>query len=212
MGYLEDYDKFVINRCNEEKKYYNTLMNNLSNGNLTPSPMGDGSFVITRPKIEEVKEEVLNARKSNKDSIDLGEDVEIDIKVQEDVIIPPILVPPILVPPIPVPPPPAPAPTPTPPTPAPPRLSDAEIRALYRGDPNSRFPSKPSIQAKINTLPESQQGRIKGIMRAMRTEERNARNVAEALQRQADADAAALALSQAQTGLATPQAQPEPTK
>tara|TARA_R110001606_G_scaffold256480_2_gene404633 strand:+ start:1193 stop:1798 length:606 start_codon:yes stop_codon:yes gene_type:complete len=201
MGYLEDYDKFVINRCNEEKKYYNTLMNNLSNGNLTPSPMGDGSFVITRPKIEEVKEEVLNARKSNKDSIDLGEDVEIDIKVQEDVIIPPI----------PVPPPPTPAPpTPAPPTPV--RLSDAEIRALYRGDPNSRFPSKPSIQAKINTLPESQQGRIKGIMRAMRTEERNARNVAEALQRQADADAAALALSQAQTGLATPQAQPEPTK
>tara|TARA_R110002050_G_scaffold16905_1_gene50837 strand:- start:352 stop:957 length:606 start_codon:yes stop_codon:yes gene_type:complete len=201
MGYLEDYDKFVINRCNEEKKYYNTLMNNLSNGNLTPSPMGDGSFVITRPKIEEVKEEVLNARKSNKDSIDLGEDVEIDIKVQEDVIIPPIPVPPILVPP-----------PPTPAPPAPVRLSDAEIRALYRGDPNSRFPSKPSIQAKINTLPESQQGRIKGIMRAMRTEERNARNVAEALQRQADADAAALALSQAQTGLATPQAQPEPTK
>ena len=109
MGYLEDYDKFVINRCNEEKKYYNTLMNNLSNGNLTPSPMGDGSFVITRPKIEEVKEEVLNARKSNKDSIDLGEDVEIDIKVQEDVITPPIPVPPILVPPIPVPPPPTPA-------------------------------------------------------------------------------------------------------
>ena len=194
MKYLEDYDKFVINRCNEEKRYYNSLMNNLSSGNLTPSPMGDGSFVITRPKMEEVKEEVLNVRKSNKDSIDLGEDVDIDIKIQEDVLTAPVPAPAPASAPTPTP---TPAPTPTPtPTPTPPprpisSLSDGEIRTLFRGDPNRIFPTKKTYGNQIINESPSVQTRVKEIMKVMRAEETAARNASIALQRQADDDAAA---------------------